>query len=531
MRVVSCRRSFLAVALTVALTITACFALVGHRGTKTTTVTAMTGAAVAFTGATGLQTCAPYVIAAENRRTGSDGWNTPAANTPPATPVDVSGYADQTSVACGDELVLRLAPRANRSVMVRVEAWRLGFYGGAGGRRVWVGPLIRVGVPHTYQQSDPTTLIVTAPWPVSTSFRIGPLWVPGVYLLKIVPSDHDLSGGVIPLVVTDPGRSHELVQVLATNTWQMYNSWGDRSAYVGIGGPSQGVSFERPYSGSGAGQLISDEYPLIKLVEQMGLNIGYATDNDLNSGDRVVTRTKALIFGSHSEYWTSGMRSNFEVLLRRGVNAAFLGANNMYWRPRPMPSSRSYRTLALYRYSVRDPLRGDPGLVSGEWRYPPINDPEAFVLGNQYGCAGVDVPMSLPTHLGWIFSHSGGAPGQRLPHMWFQETDSEKTRPGTRIVASTRFYCALHHENSGGAMTEFAHAGGGLIIKTGTRGWVCRLSASCSNPNPVTDRIISRATKTILRAVTHGPAGWRARIGDYPIAKFASGASAKHKRA
>ena len=75
------------------------------------------------------------------------------------------------------------------------------------------------------------------------------------------------------------------------------------------------------------------------------------------------------------------MRSHLEAALAHGANAVFLGANNMYWRPVPVGTTKPYRELAIWKVPSLDPNALNPALASLKWRDAPINQPEQGVLG------------------------------------------------------------------------------------------------------------------------------------------------------
>ena len=131
--------------------------------------------------------------------------------------------------------------------------------------------------------------------------------------------------------------------------------------------------------------LVTDDVPIVRFVEAHGLDVSYVTDPDLDRGVSAVSDARALVFGSHTEYWTTGMRTNLEAALARGANAVFLGANNMYWRPVPVGSTRPYRELSIWKIAALDPNADNPQLASLQWRQEPINQPEQAVLARSSG--------------------------------------------------------------------------------------------------------------------------------------------------
>ena len=426
--------------------------------------------------------CAATTIAQENAKAGSTGWQPPSTTAAPL----VQGFAQYTSVACGGIVGLYLGTQSTTPVPIRVQVWRLGDYQGSGGRLVWTSRTLRVSAPATWENVDPTTFKVTAPWQETAVLTVSHDWTQGIYELRIVPVGNPDAAGGIPLVIRDDTRTTPMVQVLATNTDQMYNTWGGNSAYSTATGISTVVSLNRPYDGFGMAQILSEDVPLARYAESQGRDISYLTDGDLNSGSPEVGAATAIVVGSHSEYWTPNMRTNFEAALARGANAAFFGANNIYWHPVPSPTTGPYRTLNIWKLNHNDPNASSPTLASTMWRLSPISNPEQKILGEQFGCSDVLMPLTVPTSLGWVFANSGATPGQQLQGVLYQETDTPSAGTpmpaGTRLAAAASFPCPQRGAGyvSGSAIALAPQPGGGLVVNVGTRGWVCLLDGSAS---------------------------------------------------
>ena len=186
-------------------------------------------------------------VVAENLLPGTGAWQIPAG-----TPGDIEGYADQVSAQAGDRVRLFVSTGADR---FHVEAYRLGYYGGLGGRFLWRS----TDVPATGQPEptvDPTTHMVEAGWAPSVTVPVGDDWPQGDYLLKLVAATGDQA--YVPLTVRDDASHAALVVQNSVATWQAYDRWGGYSLYSGPGGygdRARVVSFDRPYdTGHGGGE-------------------------------------------------------------------------------------------------------------------------------------------------------------------------------------------------------------------------------------------------------------------------------------
>jgi len=486
--------------------------------------------------------CAATPISQENTKPGGAGWQPPSTIAPPL----VQGFAQYTSAACGGNVGLYLGTQSATPVSVHIEVWRLGYYQGSGGRLVWTSPTLSVSAPPVWENVNPTTHEVTARWPRTATLTVPHNWTRGIYELRIVPVGNPSAAGAIPLVIRDDTRTTPMVQVLATNTDQMYNQWGGHSAYSTATGISTVVSLDRPYDGFGMAQILDEDYPLARFAESQGRDISYLTDGDLDYGSPEIAAATAFVVGSHSEYWTPRMRANFEVALARGANAAFFGANNIYWHPVPVSTTGRYAELNIWKLNTSDPNATSPTLASTMWRLSPIGDPEQKILGEQFGCTDVLMPLTVPASLGWVFANSGATPGQQLQGVIYQETDTPTSGApmpaGTRLVSAMTFPCPQRATGfvSGSAFALAPQAGGGLVVNVGTRGWVCLLDGSCvTNPvysdpgllaidpdivtttvrnDPTVESVIRGATTNILNALLAGPAAHYANDPSYPLA-------------
>src|SRR5690606_14494451 len=77
-------------------------------------------------------------------------------------------------------------------------------------------------------------------WPTSVAVPTGG-WASGFYLVALTDSGGDT--GYAGFVVRGDGAPRALL-VLATNTWNAYNTWGGRSLYTG----ATQVAFRRPWA-------------------------------------------------------------------------------------------------------------------------------------------------------------------------------------------------------------------------------------------------------------------------------------------
>jgi hypothetical protein len=447
-------------------------------------------------------------VTVENRRQGTSGWRISHAG-----PADaIQGWADHVSAAAGERVRLYVSTTARR---FRVQAYRMGWYGGRGARLVWrSGPLPGHRQPAPVRA--PRTSMVATRWHPSLTIPIDPAWVPGVYLLKLVAATGQR---YVPLTIRDDRSRAALVVQDAVTTWQAYNRWGGRSLYVGPDGSletrSRVVSFDRPYAAEqGAGDFLGNELPLVRLVESLGLDVTYWTDIDLDRHPGRLLAHRALVSLGHDEYWSTRMRRGAEAARARGVNLAFLGANAVYRhiRLRPSPTGPDREEVNYKPWSVTDDpaWRTDPAQVTTDWRRPPLNDPESRLLGAEYECnptraAGVVVQPSS-----WLFAGTGVRAGSRLPGLVGDEYDRVQSGAPRPPRLEVLLHSPVRCRGASFADTTYytARSGAG-VLDAGTGSWVCQLGRACagSHRSPATARVVRAVTVRLLRVFARGPAG------------------------
>jgi hypothetical protein len=447
-------------------------------------------------------------VTVENRLPGTSGWRITRAGSPDA----IQGWADHVSAARGERVRLYVSTTARR---FRVAAYRMGWYGGRGGRLVWrSGPL--AGRRQPPPARTPGTNMVETHWRASLTFTVGPAWPPGVYLLKLSAATGQR---YVPLTVRDDTSQAALVVQNAVTTWQAYNRWGGRSLYVGPDGTlatrSRVASFDRPYAAEqGAADLMGNELPLVQLVERLGLDVTYWTDLDLHRHPGRLLAHRALVSLGHDEYWSTRMRRGAEAARGRGVNLAFLGANAVYRhiRLQPSPTGPDREEVNYKPWSVGDDpaWRTDPSQVTTDWRRPPLNDPESRLLGAMYDCNPANAAGVVVQPSSWLLTGTGVRAGSRLPGLVGDEYD--RIQPGAPRPAGVEvlLHSPVRCRGPSFADTTYytARSGAG-VFDAGTGSWVCQLARVCAEHrrSPVTARVVRAVTVRLLRAFARGPAG------------------------
>lgn len=464
-------------------------------------------------------------IVAENRKSGHAWWVTT-----PQNPGDIWGYASQVSAVTGDKVALFVSTRASR---FHVEAYRMGYYGGVGGRLVWQSPEVAGAQQPTPVIVSPTNTI-ECQWNPSLTVEVGQDWPPGAYLLKLVGTGSQQQ--FVPLCVRDDASNAAVVIQHSVTTWQAYNRWGGYSLYYGnLNGslsfthaPGNGnftnrariVSFDRPYDydwASGAADFVGNELPVLFQAEQLGLDVTYWTDVDLHAQPNLLGNHKALVSLGHDEYWSLEMRNAAQAAVASGTNLAFLGANACYRQIRMQPSSVGpNRQQICYKNATEDPMLGvDNAVVTGpSWESPPTTWEESQLIGSMYQDVGATADMVVADPSSWLFAGTGVSAGQHLPHVVVGEFDRYVPGgPGPTDVDVVAHSLVANRGNNYSDVTWYTTQGGGGVFDSGNASWVGNI-VDCPlippnvlpEPDPAVRAVLQRVMLNLYSVIAVGPA-------------------------
>lgn len=324
----------------------------------------------------------------------------------------VEAYCGQLSHRPGDSVDLHVRCAAD-SYDVVVHRW--------GGHRteVWRSE----GLPGVLPPTPPDADSHGCGWPVAVRIPVAHHWRSGFYHVTLTAHgvDADRALGHAGFVVRAGGTRAALLLVLATNTYQAYNTWGGRSLYTG----GTRVSFRRPFArgsivrpdterddrkarpvrwgelpdvdgatyqryraehgfpaAAGSSGWFTFERRFVEWAERSGYQLDYAVSSDLED-DPGVLDGYALVLGvGHDEYWSAGQRDALEGYLQLGGNFASMSGNTMFWQIRPVDGGDAF---ICHKYAAHrdDPVVGtaDEHLMTGMWCDPLVGRPEAAVLG------------------------------------------------------------------------------------------------------------------------------------------------------
>lgn len=468
------------------------------------------------------QLAAPLnAVQIENARRGSPDWE--ISN--PALGGEIEGYASATSVDAGDPIDLFVNTPDPR---FSVDVFRMGWYGGAGARRV-AGPFDRQGVHQDIPQADPSSGLLECRWrdPVHLDTRDGSEpWTSGVYLARLTAQPSTKQSFIV-FVVRDDRRAAAIVLQSSVTTFAAYNNWGGKSLYAFNSGGAQArkVSFDRPYAANpygvgldGAGEFLRRwEYNAVRFFEREGYDVKYVTDVDTHLARLKPGTTDPGVFvvAGHDAYWSVPMREHVEAMRDRGVHLAFLGAGISYWRIRFEPNGTGVpnRTIVSYKEAAGDDdplaLDGNPEndrLITGRWRDRPAARPEERLIGVMYAADPVDGDIVIDEAAHWAFDGTGATRGMALPGLLGSIVDGMKV--GGLIEDEPRNRERLAHSpfvDQGSTryadMTMYTAPSGAIVFAAGSINWIWGLD-SYNAPRWHPDRTNAIAQQTTRNVLT-----------------------------
>ena len=287
-----------------------------------------------FSGPDGVE--ARWVIQ-ENKKPGTTSWRLSGAGGAP-----INGFANLTAASRGDHVSLYVTTRAPK---YHISAYRMGYYGGKGGRLVWGSGELKGVVQSACTLTTSTNMVACDNWAPSITFTIGPQFVQGDYVFKLVADPGQQT--YIPLTVWDPSSHATYVIQNSVLTWQGWNNWGGYDMYGGapVGQSPQYAnralveSFDRPYAnGNGAADFMALEDPLVYWAEEHGLDVTYWTDVTFAQFPYLLENHKTLLTLGHDESWTLRERNGVVSARAAGVNVVYFGASPVLRHIRLAPS-------------------------------------------------------------------------------------------------------------------------------------------------------------------------------------------------
>ncbi|HEX8699133.1 MAG TPA: N,N-dimethylformamidase beta subunit family domain-containing protein, partial [Myxococcaceae bacterium] len=443
---------------------------------------------------------APNPIPAENQKPGEPTWR--SGRTASAGQVEL--YTSTDSAVVGDTIQVKVS--TSQEGEVSAEVFRMGYYGGAGARKVWSGGPFKAG-PQAACPREPTTSLVECAWTDTFSFPVGEDWVSGVYLVKVKRADGYKR--FAPFVVRD-ARAAEILFQPAFMTYQAYNTWGGESLYSDDSGTmpnrrAYSVSFNRPYrDDEGAGQLLRWELPFLQFLEKEGYDVTYATNLDFLRHDNLLDGIGAFVHGGHDEYWAPEQRAQVDAALASGkMSLAHFGGNAAYWKVRMLTDSQGQplRTMVCFK---NEPYRDPVPFSTVRFRDEPNPTPENGLFGTMYdGWQLISFPLTVKDERHWLFEGTGLKNGMQLHGLLGYEVDriydNGHTPPGLSISMESPLVTAEGVPTIS-QVVDRTLPSGRLVFSAGTIYWPLAFTA---DPELADARVVRMTQNVLERALKH----------------------------
>jgi hypothetical protein len=459
---------------------------------------------------------APWLIA-ENAKPGTLNWIC-NHNQPDHA---LEGFASQVSAVPGDDVAVFVSSTARA---VQVQAYRMGYYQGLGGRLVVKTDFVPAKV-QAAPVVTPGIGTVTCPWSPTLTLNITKDWLPGSYLLKLVGDGGEEQ--FVPLTIRDDASMASYVFQNSVTTWQAYNLWGSYSLYYGLdksgrsdfAARARAVSFDRPYPqtwASGAADFVGNELPLLFHLESLGLDLTYWTDIDLHARPQLLMNHRCLFSLGHDEYWSQPMRQGAATANANGVNLAFLGANACYRQIRLQPTAVGPNRLEVcYKDAAEDPLaREQPALTTVNWNQAPVNQPESSLIGSMYQSVGAKADMVVTDASSWFYDGCNLSDGHTFSTVVLGEFDRYvPSLPGPHN-ADVLAHSPVPGQSNWSDVTYYTAPGnGGGVLASGSASFVSLLGTTGAIPpivivgaRPGVTDVIRRAMENVYGRFGLGPA-------------------------
>jgi hypothetical protein len=444
-------------------------------------------------------------IVAENQKAGSDGWQVPADGYTVADDVkkQVKGFVTTETINPGQSVGFKIT--TNPAASIKLDIYRLGYYGGLGGRKVKSVSSVATVKQPSCKFASATRTTDCSNWSTSYTLATDSTWLTGVYIAVFTTPSKFQS--VAPFWIADNKRNSDVVFLSSLNTYQAYNAYPfddtnpdaatsphGYSLYdfnSASGTPASKVSFDRPFSaeygGAGEGGLFDFEPMAIAFLEKNGYDVSYTNDIALDADPSLLQRHKAVVIGGHSEYWTGKAYDGAIAARSKGVGLAFMSSNEIYWQVR---YENNRRILVCYKHYDWDPIQQtDPSLNTIQWRE--LGRPEQTLIGVQFPFNGNQDwggQPYVPTNTSnWTYAGTGMTSGKKVDgEIVGYEIDnldpSFPKPPGTGYTTLAKspfinFQGSSYTHNS----SIYLGSGGNYVWATGTMAWSWALAPGGSS--------------------------------------------------
>ncbi len=261
------------------------------------------------------------------------------------------------------------------------------------------------GIPGGLRSVPDSSFIYGCGWPLSLRVFVPAGWSPGLYRATFPDaSGSSLKQLMFVVKAKIAGTMSPICVALSENTDNAYNTYGGCSLYSCLNCStcrSYKVSFDRPLTdNNGLGSWGNYPITFYQWLLSNNRNCEFVSQYDLYADNNLLNNYKVLVIAGHSEYWSLNERNNIQNFINSGGKLVVLSGNTCGYQSR---YENNGRILVCYKDAKLDPYNNlYNSLVTTNWWYPPVNNPENILLGAGYQNSGyVNFDKILPFSSGF----------------------------------------------------------------------------------------------------------------------------------
>jgi hypothetical protein len=173
-------------------------------------------------------------------------------------------------------------------------------------------------------------------WSDSYQLSIPEKWPSGLYAVRLEGPNRLRRD--VPFVVRPQQPTNDIAFLVPTNTYHAYNTWGSHSQYCGDLSGVRTLSLRRPSTEwnieatACLDHTMWSDVMLLRWMAKQGLAFDCYDDADLHASGTWLSSYKALVLGSHPEYWSETMRQHLADYEAGGGRVIYAGGNGIYER-------------------------------------------------------------------------------------------------------------------------------------------------------------------------------------------------------
>jgi hypothetical protein len=434
------------------------------------------------------------LIRDENQKAGTTDWLLSNTRVDPKKRYRcpwIEGYCSRTSAKAGETLAIMVS--TNPPSPFVIDLYRLGYYGGKGGRHISrLGPFKGSVQPEAATGKE---RLRECRWEPTTKIDIPKEWPSGVYLGKLTVEKDGIQSYAIFIVRDD--RACDFLFQCSDTTWAAYNRWpstwslyddgttdGEQDWYTG---PGVSAGWDRPYGkyrqvvdaplSQGSGEFLLWEFPLAFWMEKAGYDVSYISNVDTHADGKGLLRTKGFLSVGHDEYWSLEMFDHVKAAVAAGVNAAFFSGNAVdgVIEFRPNSAGIPHRSISrIGKFGGDDP---EIKRYAGKWKKHGPN-PALLMGARTTHPANGGAAWTCVRDKHWIFEGTGMKNGDSIPDLVGWEHHGIPAHiPGLEIVAQGPVFSHGKSQKVEYTATVYPGPKENLIFNAATIWWSDGLSA------------------------------------------------------